>query len=74
MVEDDLKAPSTAKFNGGGYAPYVSYLGSDRYRVSGSVDSDNSFGAMIRTTFQAIVRDKGDEHQTWVLEDLQTSP
>jgi len=72
MIEDRLVAPSTAKFHGG--ASNVVYLRDNRYRVEGSVDSQNSFGAMIRTTFQAIVRDEGDEHQTWVLEDLQTSP
>ena len=68
LVENRLKAPRTAKFNGGAWN--VVYLGNNRYRVDGSVDSQNSFGAMIRTTFQAIVRDKEDEHQTWVLEDL----
>ena len=67
-----LKAPRTAKFNGGAWD--VVYLGDNRYRVKASVDSQNSFGAMIRTEFQAIVRDEGDEHQTWVLEDLQTNP
>jgi len=72
FIKNHLKAPRTAKFNGGAWN--VVYLGSNRYRVEGSVDSQNSFGAMIRTEFQAIVRDKGDEHQTWVLEDLQTNP
>ena len=72
LIKDRLKAPRTAKFNGGAWN--VVYLGSNRYHVEGSVDSQNSFGAMIRTKFQAIVRDKGDEHQTWVLEDLQTNP
>ena len=72
LIKDRLKAPRTARFNGGAWN--VVYLGNNRYRVKGSVDSQNSFGAMIRTTFQAIVRDEGDEHQTWILEDLQTSP
>lgn len=72
LIKDRLEAPRTAKFNGGAWN--VVYSGDNRYRVKGSVDSQNSFGAMIRTEFQAIVRDEGDEHQTWVLEDLQTSP
>jgi len=72
LIKSRLTAPRTAKFNGGAWD--VAYLGDNRYRVKGSVDSQNSFGAMIRTEFQAIVRDEGDEDQTWVLEDLQTSP
>ena len=72
LIKGRLTTPRTAKFNGGAWN--VVYLGNNRYRVEASVDSQNSFGAMIRTKFQAIVRDEGDEHQTWVLEDLQTNP
>lgn len=45
-VEDRLKAPSTADFSG-----VKTALSGDRYTVTGSVDSQNSFGAMIRTSW-----------------------
>jgi len=71
FVEEQLVAPATAKFNGVAKEPWVIYLGGARYRVSASVDSQNSFGAMLRTEFVAVVRAKRDEHQTWVLESLE---
>ena len=72
FIKDRLKAPGTAKFHGG--SQDAVYLGDNRYRVVGSVDSQNSFGAMLRTDFQAIVRDEGDKHETWTLEKLETNP
>jgi len=73
-VEARLVAPSTAKFHGGGWSPHVAYLGGSRYRVHGSVDSQNGFGAMIRTTFQAVVRDEHTARKTWTIEELRASP
>ncbi len=70
-VEKQLISPSTAKFNGVARSPYVVYLGDARYRVTATVDSQNNFGAMIRTEFEAIVRAKRDDHQTWILESLE---
>ena len=74
MIEDHLVAPSTARFHGGGRSPHVAYLGSNRYRVEGSVDSQNGFGAMVRTQYRGVVRDECDEHKTWVLESIHTDP
>lgn len=71
FVKAKLISPSTAKFNGVARSPYVVYLGGCRYRVTASVDSQNNFGAMLRTEFEAIVRAKRDDHQTWVLESLE---
>jgi len=71
FVLDKLISPSTAKFNGAARSPYVVYLGDARYRVTASVDSQNSFGAMLRTEFVVIVRAERDEHQTWTLENLE---
>lgn len=67
FVKDRLKAPSTAEF------PWyssesVTPLGEERYRVQSYVDSQNSFGAMIRTKYVAIVRKTGDSN--WSLESL----
>lgn len=50
IVEQDLKAPATAKF-----CKYpdaiVACTGSNDYAIKGYVDSENSFGANIRTHF-----------------------
>ncbi len=46
-VKDQLKAPATAKFTGA-----TATLGAgDRWTVTGSVDSQNSFGALVRTAY-----------------------
>jgi len=71
FVKKELVAPSTAEFNGVARSPFVVYLGDARYRVTASVDSQSSYGAMIRTEFVAIVRAKRDDAQTWVLESLE---
>lgn len=49
-VTDRLKAPSTAKF--GGYDPKnVLIVGPCKFFISGYVDAQNSFGAMIRNNY-----------------------
>ncbi len=69
LVKDTLAAPSTARF------PWpsehdVRELGGGRYSVSSYVDSQNVFGAMVRTHYTAIVQDVGDGK--WRLENLDT--
>lgn len=55
-----LKAPATAKFSN------VKILGADGgYVVSGSVDSQNAFGALVRATWSCTVHSSGDQ---WVLD------
>lgn len=57
-VKDELKAPATAKFSGGGAT------GSDGdWTITGAVDAENSFGALIRTTWTCDARVEGDD---WV--------
>lgn len=63
FIPDRLKAPKTAAFSdvkilpvGGGYT------------VSGSVDSQNAFGALVRASFTCSVHLDGDQ---WIL-DLAT--
>lgn len=46
-VKESLKAPTTAKFP---FAEAV-HVGDDVYQMASYVDSQNSFGAMIRTHF-----------------------
>jgi len=49
-IEDNLKAPSTAKFQR--YSPEeIDRLSEFSYRLYMYVDAQNSFGAMIRSQF-----------------------
>ncbi len=56
--EDMLKAPRSAKFStlgidkGTGWELY----GEDQWRVGGFVDAQNSFGAMLREQWEAVVK------------------
>jgi hypothetical protein len=52
-VRNHLKAPSTAKFRDyfGDQAPSISGTGDGPYTVISTVDSQNGFGAMIRSSF-----------------------
>lgn len=50
IVESYLKAPSTAKFCKQSDAT-VTHLGNGEYMVTGWVDAENSYGAMIRSDF-----------------------
>jgi hypothetical protein len=50
LIFRQLKSPKTAEFQT--YQPYgVDTISSDNYLVTMEVDAQNSFGAMIRTTF-----------------------
>ncbi|HOE97637.1 MAG TPA: hypothetical protein PK847_13770 [Candidatus Sumerlaeota bacterium] len=52
FVRDQLKAPKTADFP---LMPLSLERDGQKHRIRGSVDSDNSFGAMIRTHFRGEV-------------------
>lgn len=67
FVRRDLRAPATAEFRNyaaGGAA--VSVAGTT-YTVTSSVDSQNGFGALIRSHFTCTVRREGGD---WRLMDL----
>ena len=50
VVESELKSPSSAKFPW--YSErFITDLGNNEYMISAYVDSDNSFGAKIRSEF-----------------------
>ena len=51
LVESRLKAPSTAKFSS------TATKSSGEWHVAGTVDSQNSFGAMVRSSFTCTVTD-----------------
>jgi len=71
FVEKSLVAPTTAKFPD--YSTfYAGDVGDSVYVVTGFVDSQNSFGAMIRTHFECITRK--DQSGNWTLQALKRVP
>lgn len=56
FIPGKLKAPASAKFSG----ESVTHAG-ETYTVSGQVDSENSFGALIRAPFTCVMRSDGDK-------------
>jgi hypothetical protein len=71
LVEKRLTAPSTAKHPWGSSNYKITDLGGNRYTVSSYVDSQNSFGARIRTNYAVTIKKSGD---SWILESMTTSP
>lgn len=62
FVKKQLKSPSTAEFASTfEQADHTTHLGNQRYKISSWVDSQNSFGATIRTEFSCIIAFEGDE-------------
>jgi len=56
FVKKNLKSPSTAEFPGWSIAEkHVKYLSSNKYSIESYVDSQNSFGATIRTNFSCTI-------------------
>jgi hypothetical protein len=62
-VEQNLKSPRTAKFPWD-FTKHVQRDGTT-YMISSYVDSQNAFGAMIRTHFNATVKEVSEDR--WVL-------
>lgn len=60
VIEENLKAPSTAEFQSGD-RDYVHYDGKFMWTVQTKLDAQNSFGAKIRGTFTCKVRCANDE-------------
>lgn len=58
-VEQLLKSPSTAKFDS-------KATGSGTWTVNGTVDSENSFGAVVRSSYQCTVVISGESATTTV--------
>lgn len=59
-IKQRLKAPSTAKFPRGSDFSY-SFITPNQHKVISYVDSQNSFGAMIRTNYTIILEFNGGE-------------
>lgn len=65
FVRRGLKAPATAKFP---VLPYnVVALGDNRYKITSYVDSQNSFGALLRSDWSVVMKKNGDR---WQLERM----
>jgi len=57
-LEERLKSPSTANYSGYGETSVRSV--GDKYGVAGWVDSQNSFGAMLRMKYVIVLKKVGD--------------
>lgn len=57
FVKDRLKAPATAEFSN----QRAESIGDQRWDVTGTVDSENSFGALIRSNYRCDIRYVGDD-------------
>lgn len=68
-VETQLKAPATADFSGYTNSE-VAGPSESVYTVHGYVDSENSFGANVRSDWECQVRSTGDN---WDLVNLDVS-
>ena len=72
-VTPNLKSPGSAEFQGCQKQKYggatVIYDGDGLYFVHGYVDSQNSFGAMLRTTYFVELKDMGNSQ--WTLINLE---
>ena len=62
FVADHLKSPSTAEFDS------TATGGGDTWTVTGTVDSQNSFGAMVRNTYTCHLTYEGGD--SWRLDSL----
>ena len=70
FVKKQLKAPSTVKWPGTFESKdHVKSIGDQQYQINSWVDSENSFGAMIRNHYTAVVKQTG-EHE-WILVSLE---
>jgi len=71
FVERRLKSPSSADFPGvfDGKAGHIRRLGGHKYKIVSWVDSQNAFGAMIRTQFVGEIEQVSEDD--WQLHSLE---
>jgi hypothetical protein len=68
FVSEKLKSPASAEFESG-FSSKILKVGNKSYEVNSYVDSQNGFGAMIRTEFYCKVTYVGNEK--WQLDELR---
>lgn len=68
FVKDRLKSPRSAEFPGvfDGVEDHVKYIGGHIYQVTSWVDSQNAFGANIRTRYVGEIRQEDEDKWTLV--------
>ncbi len=72
-IKRQLKAPSTARFPGFHDDGVTAQdWGGDKFTVWSYVDSQNGFGAMIRTRYEMTVQRESDGK--WRVESVRTEP
>ena len=69
FCESRLRSPGSAKHPWASYRGTTTALGNYRYRVTSYVDSQNAFGALLRSHYTCVVRDNGGG--TFELESFQ---
>lgn len=70
FVKKQLKAPSTVKWPGIFESKdHVKSIGNQQYQIDSWVDAENSFGAMIRNHYVAVVKQTGEYE--WILVSLK---
>lgn len=72
LVRDNLKAPSTAKFPASSSAYTVERNGNS-YKVTGYVDAQNSFGALLRKNWTASFKMGDTSGSTYSVSDYSVS-
>lgn len=71
FVEDNLKSPRSAKFPWGSDEYKVMHTGDGVFEVRSWVDAQNSFGAMIRSTYYVEMQYVGDNRWRLLNIDIQ---
>ncbi len=61
FVKSRLKSPGSSKFP---WSAHTKYIGNQRYRVISYVDSQNSFGAFVRTNFVGEIEQTSKNYWT----------
>ncbi len=70
FILSGLKSPTTAKFSRASYEQ----RGTNVFLVSGYVDSQNSFGAMLRGTWLCLISNTPPNHWTCILASVDGTP
>lgn len=69
FVRERLKSPDSAKFPSGLDKHKTTELSTNKWEISSYVDSQNSFGAMIRTRYKIVIEKIGPD--TWKIHQFQ---
>lgn len=70
FIPAQLKAPATAQFSGATITKVTPSAVGDVYTISGSVDAQNSFGALIRSRWTCVLHWSEDH---WILENAKVT-